>query len=469
MNCRRSLIEAALLTWSGCLLSILFVFGVYLPRSMAVILLLGLASWGMFTARVNKFALLQRLVIFIYSLPFIVTLGYLLDSGYLWASTPARIVLIQDDLIILQMLAIGLVGLVGLLAGMKVAEVALGQHEWAGSASRQLMGASARPLSRGAFIGFVAASVLLVWLGSGATSTIFESAYRGSVGAAETVNFNAASLLANVIIILLFIDAERFTSSGHKTRLLLVVGLAILEVSFELLRGNRDSFGLIVALMALYVTGSVVSKLQLGFLQDWRRARRLVIPAVGVAAAFILIGALRGLLTSPDLLANSSGVLRIALLENTWTAILHSNLGLASLYSSGSMDYLLGETYVDYILSIPPGFLTQLFDITRPIEADRGPAWWFVGITGGGIHAVVVPFRNFGIFGAMMILAVFGALVTWMDAPNKTLGRRFLFGVAVAASFKWLWYGDMTLIRAMMAALLVWISYRICTAPRRQS
>ena len=53
-----------------------------------------------------------------------------------------------------------------------------------------------------------------------------------------------------------------------------------------------------------------------------------------------------------------------------------------------------------------------------------------------------------------------------MDSPNKSLGRRFLFGVGVAASFKWLWYGDMTLIRALMAALLVWIAYRAALALR---
>lgn len=466
---KTSLIEAGLLLWGGCLLSVLFLFDVYVPRGAAIIFLLGLATWGIAASRANKFALLQRLSILIYAMPFIATLGYLIDSEYLWASTPARLVLIHDDLIILQMLAIGLVGLIGLLVGMKLAELTAGRASDSVMVGRPLMTPNASPLSLVALAGLSALVFVLVWAGSGSTSTILESAYSGSRGIAESVNFNAAPLLANVILILLYVDAERAADHGSKRRLLLVVGLASFGVAYELLHGNRDSFGLLIAFIALYITGSAASRLNLGFLQNWRRARRAVVPAVVVALVFIMMGALRALLVSPELLADTQNVLRIAFLENTWTAVLHSNLGLAALYSSGSMDYLLGQTYVDYVLSIPPGFVTQLFDISRPIEADRGPAWWFMGITGGGVHAVVVPFRNFGVFGALVVPAMVGALVTWMDAPNRSLGRRFLYGVAIAASFKWLWYGDMALIRALMAALLVWILYRVLSGLRLQA
>jgi hypothetical protein len=468
-NTSASFIEAAVLIWCGCLLSVLFVFDVYLPRDAAILLILGTAAWGVVAARANRFALLQRLAIMVYALPFIATLGYLFDSQYLWASTPARLVLIQDDLIILQMLMIGLVGLIGLLAGMKLAESFPAGFASSSATRVPLMSTGARPLSPVVFAGLSALVIMLVWAGSGSTSTIFESAYSGSSGIAESVNFNAAPLLANVILILLYVDAERAASQQSRRRLLLVVGLAGIGVAYELLHGNRDSFGLLIALLALFITGSAASRLNLDFLHSWRRARRAVVPAIGVALVFIFIGALRVLLVSPELLADTQNVLRIAFLENTWTAVLHSNLGLAGLYSDGSMEYLLGQTYVDYVLSIPPGFITQLFDITRPIEADRGPAWWFMGITGGGVHSVVVPFRNFGIFGALAILAVLGAVVTKLDAPTRSLGRRFLFGVVVAASFKWLWYGDMVLIRALMAALVVWLLYRVLSAPRLQA
>lgn len=458
-----------MLIWGGCLLSVLFVFDVYLPRDAAIVLILGTAAWGIIAARANRFALLQRLAILIYTLPFIATLGYLFDSQYLWASTPARLVLIQDDLIILQMLAIGFIGLIGLLAGMRLAELVPDSAASSSVTGVPLMSVGARPISSIVFTGLSALVVMLVWAGSGSTSTIFESAYKGSSGIAETVNFNAAPLLANVILILLYVDAERAASHQSRRRLLFVLGLAGICVAYELLHGNRDSFGLLIALLALFITGSAASRLNLDFLHNWRRARRAIVPAVGVALVFIFIGALRVLLVSPELLADTQNVMRIAFLENTWTAVLHSNLGLAALFSGGSMDYLLGQTYVDYVLSIPPGFITQLFDITRPIEADRGPAWWFMGITGGGVHSVVVPFRNFGIFGALAILAIVGSVVTKLDAPNRSLGRRFLFGVVVAASFKWLWYGDMVLIRALMAALLVWLPYRVLSARRLQA
>ncbi len=462
MNRRRSLAAAAILVWVGVLLSVLFLFDVYPPRRLAVVLLLGFAVWGMAAARGSRLAALQRLVILIYYAPFAVTLGYLVDENFLWAATPARIVLIEDDRIILHMLATGLVGLVGLLAGMKIAEILLHSREHQPRPAR-IPSASMPWL---AFAGFAGATLALVWAGSGDSPTVFEAGYAGTTGAAQAINFNAATLLGNVILLLLFVDAERSAVRKMNPRMVIVTGLAVAAVAYELLRGNRDSFGLLVALLALYATGSLAQRLRLAIGNDWTRLRRVIVPAVVIVAVFVLAGALRAMMTTPQLLADPGYVLRVAFLENTWTAILHSNLGLASLYASGPADYLLGRTYIDYLLSAPPGFLTQWFDITRPIEADRGPAWWFMGITGGGVHAVVVPFRNFGIVGAMAVLALVGALVTWMDAPNASPGRRFLYGVVMAASFKWLWYGDMSLIRALMAAALVWVAYRIVMARR---
>jgi hypothetical protein len=143
--------------------------------------------------------------------------------------------------------------------------------------------------------------------------------------------------------------------------------------------------------------------------------------------------------------------------ENTWTSILLTNLAQAAQFRNGTANYLYGETYVDYFLSLPPGILTRSLGIQRPLESDRGPNWWFIGISAGGIHIVVVPFRNFGIVGAFLILAAIGWFIGWVEMRNdqRRFWGRFLYGAIGVASFFWFWYGDMYLVRILMSVAIL--------------
>ena len=107
--------------------------------------------------------------------------------------------------------------------------------------------------------------------------------------------------------------------------------------------------------------------------------------------------------------------------------------------------------------------MTRALGIQRPLESDRGPNWWFIGISAGGIHIVLVPYRNFGMAGAFGVLALIGWFVGWVEIRNDTrrFWGRFLYGALGVVSFFWFWYGDMYLIRVLMSVAILGPAYRL--------
>ena len=226
--------------------------------------------------------------------------------------------------------------------------------------------------------------------------------------------------------------------------------------------------------MALYLTGDAASHLEM-MVRAVRiynkRLRKLLVPALAILVVYVAITPFRTSLSNPSAPRVSlSDIVIVGFVErSTWTSVLLTNVGSAYYYSMGDVEYLYGRTYVDYILSLPPGIVARLFDYERPLERWQGPNYWIRGIGRGGLHPVVVPFHNFGIFGVLIIMAVIGMFIVWVDNPNASTWRRYLYAGIIAGSFKWFWYGDMTLIRSIMGVALLWIVYTFLISMRRHS
>ena len=88
----------------------------------------------------------------------------------------------------------------------------------------------------------------------------------------------------------------------------------------------------------------------------WGRIRRVAIPAAIVLVLFTLLGAVRSRLARVQNRAqvSLSESSHAAIQENTWTSVLLTNLAQADQFKSGIAHYLYGETYLDYLLSLPP-------------------------------------------------------------------------------------------------------------------
>ena len=84
-------------------------------------------------------------------------------------------------------------------------------------------------------------------------------------------------------------------------------------------------------------------------------------------------------------------------------------------------------------------------------------------MSSGGLHVVVPPFRNFGAFGVFAVLMLYGFIIARIEQRGEsgTLGARVIWGSMFCSSFLWFWYGDMSFIRALMIAGLVYVAYRV--------
>src|SRR6266480_2449526 len=215
------------------------------------------------------------------------------------------------------------------------------------------------------FAALVALSVGISWL-SAPAETIFQRAYMTdqAATAAARVNFAAASLVSYILLVVLAINVERDTdrASRRKKLVALAIGVAYVVIVLQLLRGDRESSGLIVALAGIYLTSPIRKRRTKPPARIVRRRiRRLVLPMLVAAVVYVWLGGARSLLVDGAETIGIRGMLQFGLSQNTWTAVLWTNLGTAWEYRHGLLHYKLGQTYVDYLISLPPGVITRAF------------------------------------------------------------------------------------------------------------
>ena len=457
-----ALISGAFLVF-GAVVGAAFYAGVYFHLIWGVLVMAGLTILGLAVARQTRLSLLPRFLIVLYAMPFTALLGYLFSADYAWVFTPHGYDIIQDRVVLNQMIAIGMVGLCGLIAGVSASS-------YRGSRRRELdvkPSTAERSLTIGVFVGLVVLAVGISWM-SAPAETIFQKAYMTdqAATAAARVNFAAASLVSYILLVVLAIDIERDgnPSSRRKKLVTLAIGVTYVVVVLQLLRGDRESSGLIVALAALYLTSPVKrGDARRPAVVTRKRIRRLVLPMLVAAVVYVWLGGARSVLVAGAETIGIKSMLQFGLSQNTWTGVLWTNLGTAWEYRHGVLHYKLGQTYVDYLISLPPGVITKAFGYERPLEAAQGivfedPA----GLSAGGLHIVIAPFKNFGMAGALLILFLYGWLVGRLESLNTrgTLAARLLWASTICAGFLWFWYGDMPYVRALMMAFLTYWLYR---------
>ena len=438
------------------------------PTQLSVLASALCFALGWHICRFSCSPLVPRLGILLYSLPFSVTVVYLVDPQSIWWSTPHMRFLLGNVDVVRTALAIGFVGLVGLVAGTAITSVLRGSRS-PSRRRRVLDKHQNRSFTLPVFLIVDSIALFLSWLYM-PRETIFTMAYADPsiIGRYSTVNFNGAALLSYLLLVLLFVDAQASRNPARRRKMWIVlVSTAVIVVLFQLLQGNRDSIGLLTALLALWITGRQASgggqrRSRLGV----RGLRGLTVRlSVGIVLAlFIVIGSLRSTLSQSREVHMAEALVDGAR-NNTWTYVLHTNVAMAATYLDGGDDLLWGRTYIDYVLSLPPSVVAHVLDYQRPQDGKRAPAKWFqsLGVTNAGMHIVNVPFRNFGIWGTFVILSLVGSFLVLVSDRGCRGGSfdRLLYGSVVAAMYRWFWYGEISLIRALMGALVLGAIYEI--------
>jgi hypothetical protein len=455
---RASLMYFTALILVGAVLVLAFESGYLLPTPVSVALMFALTLWGLWQARLSPLSPLTRLMILLYFMPFSVCWGYLFDPNYTWWYTPLSLDYMSDPVITAGMVMVGLIGLVGLLAGIWLARMLAPRRLTTSPAAS----APARTLHPFTFGALLITALFFSYINT-PSATILTAAYSSASGLAGQLNFNAAFLVAYTLLIALFIDAEQ---EVKRWRLRLLKRLGILAVTvfilifFQLLRGDRDSFGLVVGLGALYLTEPLrrTHWAALGV----RLRRYLLIGTAGgvVLVAFLAISTLRTRVVGGEQVPLGTAIVE-GYKESTWSAVLLTNLSLAAQYHQGRMVTEGGRTYLDYLYSLPPGFVTRALGIERPIEPYQGPNFWFTDISSGGLHVVTVPFKNFHSPGVLIVLILFGYIIGRSEIIGQSSRwlNRLWYGSLFVGSAQWFWYGDITFIREVMIFGLVAVLY----------
>lgn len=448
---------------SAAVLAALFNLGWIVPLHAGIVLLLGGCLIAVAMIRVTPLSIYPRLMLLAYGVPFSILVGYLFEANYVWMFTPRGIQVSSDPVLIAQMVDIGLIGLLALVAGMCVVR----------PVSNPILRAVRKPkrtLDPVAFGVALLGAIVFSWVASPSATIFAPTSTSDSV--ADKLNFGAAYMVSYLIFALLFIDTEREVQRGARFAKGLVLGLAAayVVVVLQLLRGDRESSGMLAAFAALYLTSpAALHSDQPARSVGRKRMVKLVPPGVAALLVFVGLGAIRYNASTLVETLSPAQIIRLGAAQSTWTAVLWTNLSAAWQYRVGDLQYRYGATYVDYVLALPPGPITKAIGVSRPIEkgtslASEDPA----GVSSGGLHPVVTPFKNFGALGVAGILFLWGWLIASIERWSvvKGFGGRWLWAAAVCSGLMWFWYGDPPFIRALMIAGMLYLVYRIAIGLR---
>ena len=321
---------------------------------------------------------------------------------------------------------------------------------------------------------------------SSTSETIFEASYGfGTTTMLSESGFDSAWLLGYILLIFAFTDAwlDRSSKYGKFKRILIYSTIIYVLIFLQFLRGERESFPMIVAFI---LTPFFCSRIFDDLKQYKLNLYLIFICGFALLSVNLLVALLRnsveGLSFNEvlDVLhfyftGDSCPYRKCYGLEDifygTWSAVLMTPISIAGDYIYDSYIYVYqgfrwGAEYIDLILSIPPGFVAKWFDFVRPFDSSMGPAYE-MRFGGGGTHAIILPFRNFSIIGVFFIpilIAFFiGKIEVWTHS-KISVTRLSLVLTMIMCAPHWLWYGEKALINSIIIwFILAWIFKLNCS------
>ena len=440
----------------GILIIALFETENILPLSWSMALFSFIVIWGLWKVTLSRFSLLTRTMIVLYALPFIHLFEYLWNENIIyndviWGLTANPY---NQNLEIIKRLAmVGAIGAYGLVAGYLFAKISHNQNQ-------QNSKVTSKTLIMPAFLVIAFIALFLSWINA-PKETILTAAYSTSQNRLAGINFNAAWVLSYTFAALLLIDT--FYENDVKIRrpkiIATIISFLIIVIWLQFMRGDRESVGLIIAFIVLWLLHN----------KDIKFNKKNIATAICVLILIFVSLQIVGDIRSTSWELHRIEIRPVNLVAGTWSASLLTPLSVVGDFYFGQMDLQWGKTYWDYTISLPPGVLTQLMGIERPIDGQGGPAWKMrYGI--GGTNVTVVPFMDFGAFGVFFILMLYGLLIGFVETRIQLLSGikpQLLYASFFISAPFWFWYGEMSLARGIMSFYLVWWIYLLLPKNKR--
>lgn len=302
---------------------------------------------------------------------------------------------------------------------------------------------------------------------SAPTDNLLSAAYTTVGSASRDLNVSSAWLLSYIILLYTLYDSlieqNLYLKKIKKISVFLVITYIIVVLQF--FRGDRESIPWILAcILLVYYWLPSLKKTKIKMPKV-----RIFIFSFSIFALSFIVGYARSRISDSVDLYDAASVLSNILVENpellkgTWTAVLLTPLSVAGEYILFNKPYLFGEDYFNLILSLPPGFVTDIFGYVRPWSLGKGPANEMIyGL--GGTHASVLPFRNFGLLGVFFISSIVFYFLMKVDrlvSKKPSMSSIILVATLVTIIPHWVWYGEKNLLNGVIMYLLFLLLYRI--------
>lgn len=312
---------------------------------------------------------------------------------------------------------------------------------------------------------------LLSWL-STPNENVLTAAYTTSESPLHNANFSSAWMLSYCIIIFTYSDyrfEENLNIKKIKGNLFLLIFLIII-IFHQILRGDRESFTMIVGMFIgelFYIKKSNFKKIILNnkLLIVLLLSFLLIITnIVGLfRSALVLVSDINSLFEITINLHNQGMLDFSRFFQGTWNAVFLTQLSIAGDYINGFVSTKFGKDYIDLILSLPPGFIADLFGYVRPWTSESNPAWEMTyGI--GGWYFTVLPFNNFQLPGVFLITAIIFIAISLLDRHlhnNYSKGNLAIYLIILMAIPHWFWYGEKAIVNALIMSYLLNFIYKL--------
>jgi len=311
---------------------------------------------------------------------------------------------------------------------------------------------------------------------SAPTESIFTSQYATVSSSSRESNASSVWLGSYIILIFLTVDSVFETRPNRSMikNISLIISLFYIIVILQFLRGDRESLPWVLSLFLIYFY----------WCNKYRKGPQA--PSMSKSSVFMvggsffvvsfLVAITRSTFTDVDLvnageiiweylITESSSINNI--IKGTWSAVLLTPLSVAGDYVNNNMEYNYGKDYLDLFLSIPPGFVADIFNYERPIGLGKGPASEML-YGQGGTHALVLPFRAYGVIGIAFITAFWFSMLIKLE---QFLLRRFnifsisFLAVIVSVAPHWMWYGEKNIMNGVIYFFISAIFYLLFISP----
>ena len=149
---------------------------------------------------------------------------------------------------------------------------------------------------------------------------------------------------------------------------------------------------------------------------------------------------------------------------NSWMSVFRPVIDML-IDENLSLVYLYGKSYLDLGLSFAPSFFYGFFDTVKPYVADN-PAQWYAVIGGGGMHAVGVALKNFGLTGVFLQSFIFSMFTIKLEEITKSKNNLLYYAFFICISItymKSIWYSMLDFVNAITLFLLILIFIKVLT------